>query len=309
MRTEVKLIEDLLDLSSIKSGELRLSLEAVDPVRLTEVAVRSLARRAQQKSIRLETRLDPSVRPVLVDPQRFNQIVVNLLANAIKFTPEGGRVEVRLAQVEASARLQVIDEGAGISPELLPALFQRFHQADSSSTRPHGGLGVGLSLVKDLAELHGGKVEAESRGKGRGATFTVDLPLAAPPALPGSSESQKQTRAGHALDGIRVLLVDDDRDIGEVLQYVLAAQGALVTVATSATEALAALARSMPTVLLSDLLDAGRDRTRPDAADRSSRRLPGAPAAALSGDARGGDREQALASGFRMLLEKTDRRG
>jgi signal transduction histidine kinase/ActR/RegA family two-component response regulator len=304
VRTEVKLIEDLLDLSSIKSGELRLALETVDPLPLTEAAVRSLAKRAQQKSMRVETTLDPGVPPILVDTQRFNQIVVNLVANAIKFTPEGGRVEVRLVRAGSNARLQVIDDGAGISPELLPALFQRFRQADSSSTRPHGGLGVGLSLVKDLVELLGGTVEVESPGKGRGATFTVDLPLAAPPGSADSSGRPKQARAGHALSGIRVLLVDDDRDIGEVLQYVLAAQGALVTVATSAAEARTALALSMPTVLLSDLSmpgETGHDLMRQIVAREGSRAPP---AAALSGDARGRDREQALASGFRMLLEK-----
>jgi signal transduction histidine kinase/ActR/RegA family two-component response regulator len=259
VRTEVKLIEDLLDLSSIKSGELRLALETVDPVPLTEAAVRSLAKRAQQKSMRLETTLDPGVPPILVDTRRFNQIVVNLVANAIKFTPEGGRIEVRLAKAGSSARLQVID---------------------------------------------GGTVEVESPGKGRGATFTVDLPLAPPAGPADSNEHPKQARAGHALSGIRVLLVDDDRDIGEVLQYVLAAQGALVTVATSAAEARAALALSMPTVLLSDLSmpgETGHDLMRQIVAREGSRAPP---AAALSGDARGRDRERALASGFRMLLEK-----
>jgi CheY-like chemotaxis protein len=249
---------------------------------------------AGQRALRLEAVLAESVTPLIADPQRLSQIVAKLVANAIKFTPDGGRVEVRLERAGILARIQVIDSGSGISPEVLPNLFERFRQADSSSTRAHGGLGVGLALVKDMVELHGGQVRAESPGEKQGATLTVELPLA---------DAGERYVEG-TLAGIRVLLVDDDRDICEVLQVVLERQGAVVTVAASAVEALAALERSMPNVLLSDLAmpgETGYDLMRKVVA-REGDRAP--PAAALSAQARGRDLEQALASGFLMLLAK-----
>ena len=294
VRAEAKLIEDLLDLSCIANATLRLNLRAVEPASLIKAAILGFLPLAEQRAIRLEAVLDESVTPLIADPHRLSQIVAKLVANAIKFTPNGGRVEVRLERDGILARIQVIDSGSGISPEILPNLFERFRQADSSSTRAHGGLGVGLALVKDMVELHGGHVRAESPGEQKGATLTVELPLG-------------DTAARHAegtLAGIRVLLVDDDRDICEVLQVVLERQGAVVTVAFSAIEALAALERSMPNVLLSDI--AMPDETGYDLMRRIvAREGDGAPpAAAISAQARGRDLEQALASGFRMLLAK-----
>jgi signal transduction histidine kinase/ActR/RegA family two-component response regulator len=306
VRAQAKLIEDLLDLSCVATATLRLDLRAVEPAKLIKAAIQALRPQAEQKSIRLEAVLDESVTPLLADPHRLSQIVANLVANAIKFTPSGGHVEVRLERAGVLARIRVIDSGSGIRPEVLPNLFEPFRQADSSSRRPHGGLGVGLALVKDLVELHGGHVRAESPGEKKGATFTVELPLAgaAPeaPAQPDAPEGGR--RDERALAGIRVLIVDDDRDICEVLQFVLEGQGAVVTVAVSAAQALAALERSMPDVLLSDVAmpgESGYDLMRKIVAREGDHALP---AVALSAYAAGQDLQQALASGFRMQLAK-----
>jgi signal transduction histidine kinase/CheY-like chemotaxis protein len=322
VRAEVSLIDDLLDLSCIANATLRLDLRAVEPARLIQAALRVLRPRADQKSIRLEASLDESVTPLIADPQRLSQVVANLVANAIKFTPAGGRVVVRLERAGALARIQVIDSGSGIRPEVLPNLFERFRTADGSSTRVHGGLGVGLALVKDLVELHGGQVRAESPGDMQGATFTVDLPLAESVAsLPGATRIPERRRRpdrrarGPAvpprvrqgelvLAGVHVLLVDDDKDICEVLQFVLEGQGAVVSVAASAAEALAVLDGTMPNVLLSDIAmpgETGYDLMRKIVAKKGAL----APrAAALSAYARGQDLREALASGFQMLLTK-----
>jgi signal transduction histidine kinase/CheY-like chemotaxis protein len=304
VHAQAKLIDDLLDLSCVATATLRLDLHDVDPAALIKEALQGLRPRAEERSIHLEAVLDETIRPILADPQRLSQVVANLVANAIKFTPRGGRVEVRLERAGMRARIRVIDNGAGIRPETLPHLFEPFSQADSSTTRAHGGLGVGLALVKDLVALHGGRVSAESPGEQQGATFTVELPLseaAAPAPDPADAPVRKDTRA---LAGIRVLVVDDDRDICEVLQFVLEGQGAVVTLAGSAPEALVALERSMPDVLLSDVVmpgESGYDLMRKVVARQGGRAVP---AAALSGHAVGQDLERALASGFRMQLHK-----
>jgi signal transduction histidine kinase/ActR/RegA family two-component response regulator len=314
VRAEVQLIDDLLDLSCIANATLRLDLRAVEPSRLIEAALRAYQPHAQKKSIRLETNLDASVTALVADPRRLSQVVANLVANAIKFTPPGGRIEVRLERLDALARIQVIDNGSGIRPEVLPNLFERFRTADGSSTRAHGGLGVGLALVKDLVELHGGQVRAESRGERQGATFTVDLPIAEPVALERRRRPDRRVsklpsplpvrQDERPLAGIRVLLVDDDKDICEVLQFVLESQGALVSIAASAAAALAALEGSMPNVLLSDIAmpgETGHELMRQVVARKGS---DAPPAAALSAFARGQDLREALASGFQMLLAK-----
>jgi signal transduction histidine kinase/CheY-like chemotaxis protein len=305
VRAQAKLIEDLLDLSGIAHATLRLDLRAVEPAKLIKAAILALRSHAEQKSIRLEASFDESVTSLVADPQRLSQVVANLIANAIKFTPQGGRVEVRLERAGGLARIRVNDTGSGIRAELLPKLFERFRQADSSSMRSHGGLGVGLALVKDLVELHGGHVRAESPGEKKGATFTVELPLAqGAPEAPMRPAPTCTGRDKRALAGVRVLVVDDDSDIGEVLQFVLEGQGAVVTVAASAAEALAALERSMPNVLLSDIAmpdETGYDLMRKIVASEGD----GAPpAAALSAYALEQDLQEALESGFQMLLSK-----
>ncbi|MET0411321.1 MAG: ATP-binding protein, partial [Polyangiaceae bacterium] len=240
VHAQAKLIEDLLDLSCIVKATLRLDLQAVEPAKLIREALRALAPRAEQKSIKISASLDESVTPVIADPQRLGQIIANLVANAIKFTPSGGRVEVQLERAGLSARIRVIDNGVGIAPELRGKLFEHFHQADTSSTRAHGGLGVGLALVKSLVDLHGGQVRADSAVDERGSTFTVELPLAGAVAVPSAESQPAPAIVVPSLAGIRVLLVDDDRDIREVLQFVLQSRGAEVTVAGSAADALAA---------------------------------------------------------------------
>jgi signal transduction histidine kinase/ActR/RegA family two-component response regulator len=317
VRAQAKLVSDLLDLSCITAATLRLELGAVDPAQLIKEVISSLQPRATRKAIKLVFTLDESV-TLLADRHRLNQVILSLVTNAIKFTPNGGHVDVRLEREGVLARIRVIDSGAGIKAEVLPKLFQPFSPIDSSTTRAHGGLGVGLALVRDLVELHGGRVRAESPGERQGSTFTVELPIdaAVPTAAqlrvpsglglnqqPAATEARDWV-APRALTGVRVLIVDDDPDIGEVLQFVLEAQGALVSVALSAAEALAALTRSMPDVLLSDLAmpgGSGYDLMR-DVIAREGEHAP--PAAALSAYAPGQDLREALASGFRMLLEK-----
>jgi signal transduction histidine kinase/ActR/RegA family two-component response regulator len=304
VRAEAKLIDDLLDLSCVYSASLRLDLRAVEPAKLIRATVLGLRSRAEQKAIRLELALDESIMPLIADPQRLHQIVGNLVANAIKFTPAGGRVEVHLERSGVLARIRVIDTGLGIRPEALPQLFEPFQHADGSSKRLHGGLGVGLALVRDLVVLHGGNVRAESPGMNQGATFTVELPLAALAPQARAPTPAARDAKPQALAGIRVLLVDDDRDICEVLQFVLEGQGAMVTVAHSAAEALAAIERSMPNVLLSDIAmpgATGYDLMR-KIVDREGDGAP--PAAALSAYARRQDLRKARASGYQMLLEK-----
>ncbi|HEX2876698.1 MAG TPA: ATP-binding protein [Polyangiaceae bacterium] len=310
VRAQAKLVADLLDLAGVASATLRLDLHTVDPRRVINDAISTLEARAKQKAIRLVVSLDAAVKPFLADPYRLSQVVVSLVGNAIRFTPSGGRVEVRLDREGLLARIRVTDDGLGISAALLPKLFEPFSQVDSSTTREQGGLGVGLALVKDLVELHGGRVSAESAGAQRGSTFTVLLPLAESDYAQATLQTEPVDAGGLAspalrpLDGVRVLIVDDDRDIGEVLQFVLEAEGALVSVAHSAAEALGLLTGSMPDVLLSDLAmpgGSGYDLMRSIVA-REGEKAP--PAVALSAYAPGQDLRQALAAGFRMLLEK-----
>ncbi len=306
VRTQAKLVADLLDLACVAAATLRLDLNAVDPVQLVKGAMRTLSSRADLKGIRLRAELDESVTPLLADPYRLSQVVVSLVGNAIKFTPHGGHVTVRLDQEGLLARIRVTDSGSGIGAAVLPKLFEPFGQMDSSTTREQGGLGVGLALVKELVELHGGTVSVESPGLLQGSTFTVLLPLVGtsqattePTATPASADP-----ALRALHGIRVLIVDDDRDIGEVLQFVLESQGAIVSVALSAADALRAIDSSMPDVLLSDLAmpgGSGYELMRSIIA-RAGTKAP--PAAAISAYAPGQSKREALAAGFRMLLKK-----
>jgi len=305
VRAQAKLVTDLLDLSCISSAALRLDLCALDPAQLIKEAISRLEPQAKRKAIALAVALDESL-TLMADPQRLSQVLVGLVANAIKFTPSGGQVEVRLERQGVLARIRVIDNGSGIKAEVLPRLFEPFSPVDGLTTRSQGGLGVGLALVKDLVELHGGRVSAESSGEQQGSTFTVELPLGG--AVQATVEP---LRAGaykpaepRVLAGVRVLVVDDDPDIGEVLQFVLEAQGAIVSVALSAADALAELTRMMPDVLLSDLAmpgGSGYDLMR-NVIARKGELAP--PAAALSAYAPGQDLREALACGFRMLLEK-----
>ena len=311
-RLQAQLVDDLLDVSRVIAGRFRLDVRPVQLAPVVEAAVEAMRPAADAKRIRVEASLDPSAGPVSGDAARLQQVVWNLLSNAIKFTPEGGRVEVRLARVGTHAEVVVSDTGAGINPEFLPFVFERFRQADMSHTRAHGGLGLGLGIARHLVELHGGAVEAASEGEGRGATFTVRLPLAAEGAHPASTEINGQVTAGSGpgdgatLAGLRVLVVDDEPDVCELLAVTLKASGAAVTAASSAGEAFEALRQERPDVLVCDIGMPGEDGF---SLIRKVRALPPGeggetPAAALTAYARDEDRVRALLSGFQVHIPK-----
>jgi PAS domain S-box-containing protein len=312
-KAQNQLISDILDVSRIVTGKLRLSMEPIQPGPAVEAALDTVRPAAEAKEIELVSALDPAAGPVLADPNRLQQVVWNLLFNAIKFTPRGGRVEARVSRVDSRVEVAVQDTGPGIPPDFLPHVFERFRQGDSSSTRRHGGLGLGLSIVKHLVELHGGTVEADSAGVGQGATFTVKLPLlsAARPAgmsarVPAVAAGEAPAEEVPALEGVRVLLVDDDADGRDLISTVLGQRGARVTGTASVAEAMDALGKELPDVILSDI-------EMPDADGhsfiRKVRALPpdrggAVPAAALTAYARTEDRMQALLSGFQMHVAK-----
>ena len=306
-RLQAQLIEDLLDVSRIVTGKLRLDVRPVELPPIIEAALDAVRVAAAAKAIQIETALDSDVGPVSGDPDRLQQVVWNLLSNAIKFTPRDGRVSVRLDTVAGHARIRVSDTGAGISPAFLPHLFERFRQADSTATRAHGGLGIGLALVRHLVELHGGRVRAESEGEGHGATFTVELPLLAVTTTPVAlrSELPRAPDGLPTLDGVRVLVVDDELDARELVTAVLERCGAVVEVAASAAEAMTTLEQSVPDVLVSDVGLPGEDgyalvrKLRSLDADRA--RIP---AVALTAYAHPADRTRALLAGFQMHLAK-----
>jgi PAS domain S-box-containing protein len=253
---QAELVSDLLDISRVVAGKMELERSRVDLLLVVRAAVEAAGAELEAKGLRLSTELHPAAGEILGEPRRLQQIVSNLISNAVKFTPAGGLVEVRLGRHETSARLVVTDTGEGIDPALLPRrIFDPFEQGDSSTTRKHQGLGLGLAIVRQLVELHGGTVHAESRGKGEGATFTVDLPVLAVRGGRGTADD----RAGEAalpasgLEGCRVLIVDDQSDARELLGIVIAQTGAKVQVTASASEALRELATQDIDMLVSDI--------------------------------------------------------
>src|ERR671932_1052256 len=250
-RLQTQLIEDLLDVSRILQGKIALNVCPVNLVSTIEAAIETVRLAAQAKKIQIQTQLDWDVEPISGDPSRLQQIVWNLVSNAVKFTPAGGRVEVRLEQLDSYAQIQVKDTGKGISPEFLPHVFEYFRQADSTITRTFGGLGLGLAIVRHLTELHGGTVQAESLGEGQGATFTVLIPQIANfvKTLPNNQPSTTTVN----LRDLRVLVVDDEADMRDLVVVILSEYGANVKVAASAAEALLVLDQFKPDVLISDI--------------------------------------------------------
>lgn len=315
-KCQAQLIEDILDVSRILRGKLQLNLRPVDVVSAIETIVESNRPAADLKSISLTFNYSPDARNVLGDGGRLQQVVWNLLSNAIKFTPVGGKVEVNLEAVGDWAQIQVTDTGIGISPEFLPFVFDRFRQADSTTTRSYGGLGLGLAIVRHLVELHGGTVKAQNNSDGAGAKFTVLLPLASGPgnrSTPELSQSSSQLEAGGSaianlptLTGLKVLVVDDDSDTCEFITAILEDRGAQVRTATSAAQALAAIADSVPNVLVSDIGMPEADGYELIAQVRSLEALWGEtlPAVALTAYARLEEQQQALQAGFQMHLSK-----
>jgi PAS domain S-box-containing protein len=311
-RAQARLIDDLLDVSRIITGNLRLDLRPIDLAPIVDAAIDGIRPTAGAKQIQLHPEFDSKGCLVRGDPNRLRQVIWNLLLNAIKFTPRGGRVNVRLNCVQPHAQLTISDTGQGIPAEFLPYAFDRFRQAEGSMSRKQGGLGLGLAVVRHLVELHGGNVRAESGGVGQGATFTVDLPLAVERRDPARAEDRKkeiERRKGARLarlDGLRVLLVEDDDDSRWLLSTMLKRQGAEVTSTSSSVEALNAFGGGAPDVLISDLGMPEEDgfelmrRVRMLPADRGGLVL----AIALTGYATLRDRERALASGYQLHLAK-----
>ncbi|HWA77075.1 MAG TPA: response regulator [Polyangiaceae bacterium] len=315
-RVQAQLVEDLLDVSRIISGKMRLDVQPVEPMEVVEAAIATVQPAAAAKGIRLQPILDPNAGPVMGDPGRLQQVLWNLLTNAIKFTPKDGRIQVRLQRVDSSIEIGVSDSGSGIRPEFLPHVFDRFRQSNGTITRSHKGLGLGLSIVKHLVELHGGQVSVASEGEGQGATFTVRLPIASlrPPAIsrPAQANSRGQPGSGTMLEpkaelaGLRMLVVDDEPDARELVTTLLEGNGVEVTAAASAQEALALIPRMLPDILLSDI---GMPKMDGYELVQKLRQLPVASggrtlAVALTAFARSEDRSRAFLSGFDMYLPK-----
>lgn len=309
-RAQVQLIDDLLDLSRILAGKIRLDLQQVSLSDVVQAAIDSARPMAEAKDVRLLSLLDSSRTRVGADSSRLQQVVWNLLTNAIKFTPRGGQVQVLVQRVNSHVELTVSDTGMGIPANFLPQVFDRFSQRDSSTTRIHGGLGLGLAICKQLVELHAGTIRASSPGEGRGSTFVVDLPISLVQAdeereHPAVEIDSTDTTPLPKLDGEHVFVIDDEPDARELLKRVLEHQGAVVTCFASADEAMTALKTSRPSVIVSDVGMPGVDGYQMIRALRAGEaRDSRIPALALTAFARGEDRKRALLAGFQAHLAK-----
>jgi PAS domain S-box-containing protein len=305
---QIQLLEDLVDVSRIVTGKMQLELRPVDLKAVVEAALDAVRPAATVKDITLDVTIDPRLRPIIGAPERLQQVVWNLLSNAVKFTPRRGRVQVDVQQADAEVQLTVRDTGEGIAADVLPYVFDRFRQGDSGSTRRYGGLGIGLSLVRHLVELHGGTVRAESPGIGQGATFTVQLPV---PSLklaqPLAQLGPPHKSAPQNLSDLDLLIVDDDLDGLEMCRVILIGSGARVIACTSSAEAIEALSGDWwPHMLIADLdmpEENGftllrRARTLASARGRSL------PAVALTAYGSADDRRRILAAGFNLHLAK-----
>ena len=313
-RAQTQIIEDLLDMSRIISGKVRLDVRQVDLASVVQSAVETVKPAAEAKGVRLRAVLDPLAAPISGDPNRLQQVFWNLLSNAIKFTPRDGHVHVVLERVNSHIEVSVTDTGEGIAPEFLPHVFDRFRQADASTTRRHGGLGLGLAIARQLAELHGGSIRVKSMGSGKGSTFIVSLPLAPvhgrpepdpernhPKGIWGLPSPQARVR----LAGLRVLVVDDEPDARNLVKRLLEDCEAKVAVAGSAPEAIEQLSADPPDVLVSDIGMPGEDGY---ALIQRVRSLPGrggaTPAVALTAYARAEDRVKAILAGYQHHITK-----
>ena len=301
-----KLIEDILDVSRIVQGKIRLNIYKVDLVIVINAAIEAIYPTSEIKDIQIESKLDSSVGKVMGDAERLQQVVWNLLSNAVKFTPRRGRVEVCLEQVNSNAKISVSDTGKGINADFLPYMFERFRQADSTTTRTDSGLGLGLAIVNHLVEMHSGTVYAVSEGEGRGATFTVLLPLIEPQPEQLIKESPVEIDHLLALDGLQVLLVDDNADTRELIAFILEQSGAEVTSVSSVSEALEAVVRLRPDILVSDIGMPDEDGYSLIRQVRSHKALNGQkiPAVALTAFASDEERRLALEAGFQVHLSK-----
>ncbi|MEH1932333.1 MAG: AAA family ATPase [Nostoc sp.] len=308
-KLQTELIEDLLDVSRILQGKLNLNFDRINLVSVIEAAIETVRLSAQAKSIQIQTILESGVGPVLGDANRLQQVIWNILSNAIKFTPTRGEVKIKLEQVGSQVQIRVTDTGKGIAPEFLPYVFDYFRQADGATTRKFGGLGLGLAIVHHLVELHGGTVQAESLGEGKGATFTVRIPC-----LQDESKGIKDAKDNSSLvaaeslplSGLEILVVDDDADMREFLPFMLEQYGATVTVAPSAIAALTALSQSQPNLIISDIGMPEMDGYMLMRQVRSLKPEQGGtiPAIALTAYAGEMDHQQAIAVGFQQHISK-----
>lgn len=310
-KAQIKLIEDLLDISRIVQGKLHLNIRPVNLVSVIQAAIDSVQLAITAKDIEIRTVLDESVSLVSGDSDRLQQVIWNLLSNAIKFASKQGQIEVRLERIASNAVITVSDTGQGIDPAFLPYVFDRFRQGERATTRHHGGLGLGLAIVRQLVEMHGGTVAASSPGEGQGATFTVQLPLMAVRIEPCEAEPltiQEATALASeaSLSNVSVLVVDDEADTRDLLTFVLERAGATVRSAASVHEALQVIQQSQPDVLISDV---GMPEQDGYALIRQVRkgepeRIGTIPAIALTAYAREEDRKQLLKAGFQLYLSK-----
>ena len=322
-RAQAQIIEDILDVSRIITGKLRLDVQLIDPGIIIESAIKSARPAAEAKSIRLQMTLDPHAGPVSGDPNRLQQVVWNLVSNAIKFTPKNGRVQMRLERINSHVEITVSDSGQGISTEFLPYVFERFRQSDSTTSRRHGGLGLGLSIVRQLVEMHGGTVSVASPGEGQGATFVVTLPIAVvhSQTFGGKTDGEKTEKRVHPktgehtmgfdcppqLKGLRILCVDDEKDSRDLLIAVLNQCDAETIAVSTAAEALTAFEEFKPHILVSDIGmpdEDGYELIRKIRGKEKAENLKRIPAVALTAYARVEDRLKALSSGFQMHIPK-----
>jgi PAS domain S-box-containing protein len=312
-KSQLQLTDDLLDLSRITAGKLSLNARPIELVPIIQAALDTVRLAAEAKGVQLESDLDPGSGSITGDPDRLQQVVWNLLSNAVKFTPRGGRITVRLKRAGTHAQITVSDTGIGIRADFLPYVFDRFRQADPSSPRAKGGLGLGLTIVRHLVELHGGTVRAESPGEGQGATFAVELPQRVVRAETVEEKSVPRTVGdpGPApslptLDGVRVLIVDDEADAREFIAHVLDQCGARVLAVASVREALEALKLRRPDVLVSDIAMPGEDGYALMAQVKALEATYGEPIPAVALTAYGGseDRERVLSAGYQRHIPK-----
>ena len=313
-RAQAQLIDDLLDVSRIVTGKLRMDVRPSDPIAFIDAAVEAVRPAAEAKGVRVQKVMDTGAVSIPGDPVRLQQVVWNLLSNAIKFTARGGRVQIRSERVNSHLEIVVSDTGQGIASDFLPHVFDRFRQADQKTSRQHGGMGLGLAIVRHLVELHGGTVRANSEGVGQGATFTVQLPISpiyqvdtsAGRVHPGAIDLLPANDPTDRLDGLTILVIDDEPDTRDLLKQGLEFCGAAVHLAGSAAEALAALQRNVPDILISDIGMPGMDgyeliRQIRDLEVQQGRRVA---AIALTAYTRVEDRLQALRAGYDMHVPK-----
>jgi two-component system CheB/CheR fusion protein len=317
-KLQVKLIDDLLDVSRIVTGKLKIDFQAVDLCAVIKAALEGVSAPAQRKALKLKVVLDETIGTVFGDATRLQQLVANLLTNAVKFTPDNGDVTLVLDSADGQARLRVSDSGTGIEPAFLPYVFNRFAQEDGSTVRRHGGLGLGLAIVRHLVEAHGGTIQAESQGRGKGAAFSVTLPLMRGYADEAASALEPASRAStskpavniasykHSLNNLRILIVDDDLGTRDAIVDMLSETGAQVRVAESAPEAITVVENFQPDVLLCDIAMPGEDgysfirRVRATDPARGGN-IPALAFTALAGEE---NRRRALSAGFQMYVAK-----